>query len=382
MGKRSRQRLRTVTWVDAGRWSEPGQAVSGLADPGELSVSWPTGRRSDPAERRGAGAGADHLGTGGDTLAALWELCRVDPADLLVHELYAEAIQQAHDRAGASPAAPCGCGSERPYRSCCRTRDRRALRHFNDREPLYRLRSALLDYFEDPDFDPVRRNALEVWFGEDAVGLHEELPGHRDGTKDALSAYEWAFSLLPVHGDGAPDDCLLSCFAGNLAVPPQWAHRAEDWLVHGRWGVWQCFGAATPGVWLTDLVAGTRRYVNIAPEQVEHALALGAFVGQILPVDGIWRTGGSLVLLEPEKAQELASIVLKTREQFIEDGRARGRGPRREEGRGRRSLLGAAPVEEVSRLSSSMVGLMAPVAAGRPTPGLGADGAKVALRRS
>src|SRR5437899_8207332 len=148
MGKRSRQRLRTATWVGTGGSSESGQAVSGLAEAGELSGSWTSGRGSDPAERWGAGAGADHLGTGGDTLAALRDLCREDPADLLVHELYAEAIQQAHDRVAAPPAAPCGCGSESPYRSCCRTRDRRALRHFDDREPLYRLRSALLDYFE------------------------------------------------------------------------------------------------------------------------------------------------------------------------------------------------------------------------------------------
>jgi hypothetical protein len=298
----------------------------------------------------------------GEALEALQRLCRDDPADESSHAFYAEAIQRAHRQSRVASAEPCGCGSGRPYRGCCRSRHRRALRQFADREPLYRLRSSLLCYFEDPDFEPTRRLALETWLGEDAPPPEEDLPGRLDGTKLALFAYEWAFSLLPVHWDGASDDCLLACFAANPGVPAKPARLAGDWLEHGRWGLWRPSSEAPPGVWLTDVLTGMRRYVSMAPEQMPAALASEVFGGQILPVEGTWRTGGSLLIVSSRVAAELASMITDLRDRAVAEagvkiGRKNGRGRSGQ----RKAPLDALASEDLGRLTSSLVGAVLPL---------------------
>lgn len=288
------------------------------------------------------------------SIEELQALSQQDPFDEAIHIRYAEALQSAYSAARGPSGAPCGCGSGRPYRGCCQGRHRRALRRFTDRQPLYRLREWLLDYFDDPDFEPARRLALEAWLGDEAPGPDEEVPTQENEGTQHLFAYEWAFSLLPVHGGAAHDHCLLECFAGNPHTPAVLASQAGDWLECCRWGLWQCSSTPAPGVWLTDLLSGLRRYVSIPPEQLHGHPPSPVAMGQIFPMDGVWRTGGALAITNVEEAQNLAAAFLESRERTQAKQRP---GRRRGERRGAPASL---PPEELNQLASWMVGLAFP----------------------
>lgn len=304
----------------------------------------------------GTGDGPHRVGSAPapGAIEELQALSHQDPFDEAVHTRYAEALQSAYTAARGPSEAPCGCGSGRPYRVCCQGRHRRALRRFTDRQPLYRLRDVLLDYFEDPDFEPARRLALEAWLGDEAPSPDEELLPQGAADPPHLFAYEWAFSLLPVHGSGAHDHCLLECFAGNPDVPALLASQADDWLECCRWGLWQSSSTRAPGVWLTDLLSGLRRYVSIPPEQLQGHPTSSVAIGQIFPMDGVWRTGGVLVITGVEQAQRIAAAVLESKEEILAMQR-----PGRQR-RGRRAAPAPPPPEELDQLTSWMVGLTLP----------------------
>ena len=294
------------------------------------------------------------------SIEELQRLSHEDPFDEVVHARYGEALESAHRAAQGSPGAPCRCGSGRPYRACCQARDRRGLRRFTERRPLYRLRDRLLDYFEDPEFEPVRRLALEAWLGEEAPGPDEDMPAREDPDAPHLFAYEWAFSMLPVHGGAAHDHCLLECFASNPDTPPVFAAHALDWLDGGRWGLWRCSSAPAPGVWLTDLLSGMRRYVSIPPEQMQGHPASMVAIGQIFPMDGVWRTGGALAFTSVDMGAAIAATLLDARDELLVEQVHHRERPRR----------GAPPrspsPEELDQATSWMVGMTLPRLSGLP----------------
>ena len=128
MGRRARKRKR-----DLGGCIVSGHPEGTGADPEAAE-----GTR-EVATRRAAAL--IQSGAVAKALPLLEALCTEDPADNTTHGLYAEAIHLAHERQAHPASAGCGCGSGRPYRVCCLSGERQALRRFEDREPYYRLRS-------------------------------------------------------------------------------------------------------------------------------------------------------------------------------------------------------------------------------------------------
>ncbi len=306
----------------------------------------------------------------GCSLEDLRAICQADPGDDTAHSLYAAALQSACYRARSAGGAPCGCGSGTLYRGCCQARDRRGLRRFADRRPLYRLRDDLMSYFDNPDFESTRRIARQTWFGDGMPGAEARLPDLEDGCVEVLFAYEWAFSLLPVHWDDDPDDCLLQCYSHNPGTPPEAARRARAWKEHGRFGLWQCSYLQEPGTWLTDLLTGMCRYVNVAPEQMEPLDPPAVLVGQILPLEGIWRMAGTIAIVSLETAAGLAEAILELRSQVLEGSfQAERRG---KAGQARQAPL--PPPQEVGRLTSALVGTILPLATPTPEPSSVAPG--------
>ena len=113
-------------------------------------------------------------------------------------------------------------------------------------------------------------------------------------------------------------------------------------------------------MWLTDLLTGMRRYVNVAQEQAP-LVPPAVLVGQILPLDGIWRTAGTMAVVSPETAAGLAEVILELRQQILEEGAVK-QSPRG--GAGRTPTAPLPPPQEVSRLTSALVGIVLP----RATP--------------
>jgi hypothetical protein len=105
-----------------------------------------------------------------------------------------------------------------------------------------------------------------------------------------------------------------------------------------------------------------RRYVSMAPEQMPAALASEVFGGQILPVEGTWRTGGSLLIVSSRVAAELASMITDLRDRAVAEagvkiGRKNGRGRSGQ----RKAPLDALASEDLGRLTSSLVGAVLPL---------------------
>ena len=309
---------------------------------------------------RDRGASLLDQGRLADALEGLQALSLEDPSDESTHLLYAEAIQLAHRDASRPGGEACRCGSGRPYRGCCLGRQRRALRHFGDRQTLYRLRDHLLDYFLDnPNFEPTRDLALEAWFGEGGSSFEDDPTELADDARVlAPFAYEWACTNLPVHWNGERDDCLLGCFAGNPSEPAALTKRAGAWLDHGLYGLWQCSAPeAAPGVWLTDLLTGIHRYVSIPPEQIEALAPWVVLGGQLLPVDGVWRTGGVLLVMSPKEADVVASSVRDLWPEVVEEAE-RLHGRRRP--RDRKPVTRPLGSEAAAELTSPLVGMAMP----------------------
>ena len=61
----------------------------------------------------------------------------------------------------------------------------------------------------------------------------------------------------------------MALLATDPDVRPEISSAAEVWLRTVTYGLWQISDPESgPGLWLTDIVTGARRYAAIAPEQL------------------------------------------------------------------------------------------------------------------
>lgn len=122
---------------------------------------------------------------------------------------------------------------------------------------------------------------------------------------------EWSWTVVddeaPEDEDEETDDCILTRFAEDRATREPHARLAREWLASAHWGLWLLRDPSpAPGVWLVDLLTSARAYAAIPPEQLEGLAPWSVLFGQLVPVDGIWRTAGTFVALDPAKADRLA----------------------------------------------------------------------------
>jgi hypothetical protein len=246
---------------------------------------------------------------------------REHPDDEIAAKIYAGAVARAHRE--AEPGE----------------RDRAALARFADRSGLDALRAAIGSFLDRTDWGEIVRKRAETDRAEAERKYWQ--PADRD-TFDALT-FELAITFPDdsaedsgTDGEDAPPDTVLQAFAADPQVPRELAARASAWNEYVRYGVWQVADpVAAPGVWCTDLVTGTRRYAQFPAEALGGAAPWAAWLGGLLPVDGIWRSSGDGVWLSPaegdavaEYSDQMALLGLQRifgigREEFLEPGQVR-----------------------------------------------------------
>jgi hypothetical protein len=126
----------------------------------------------------------------------------------------------------------------------------------------------------------------------------------------------------PLEDGGPYDDeddddskLLIAQFASDPSTPEHLQNAARAWLEHGRYGLWQVeYPDTTPGLWLTDLVTRQTRYVAAPDEQIEDLPRWSVLLGGVFPVDGVWRTGGVLIAVDPLEADRLTDEVYEMSE--------------------------------------------------------------------
>lgn len=210
--------------------------------------------------------------------------------------------------------------------------EEQALGRFSDRGLLYRLREALGEFIEQrPELQELIAFTAREWLQElreaEADELEVEQPGgdrleeRYDGILRLAIEHAWLvekdaddddedeieFEPAPALDDsGAP----LALFATDPDTSPELARAARGWLASCTFGLWQVSDPdPAPGVWLTDLVSGVRRYAAIPAEQLEGASRWSVLMGALVALDGTWRSTSALVIMRPAEADWAAEFA-------------------------------------------------------------------------
>ena len=280
-----------------------------------------------------------------DALELLDRRCAERPDDQLLQDIRASALAEALSRSVDTDrrSLACSCGSGSPWSDCCSDREQAALDRFTDRSLLYELRESLADFVADrPHLARWLQGRVRSWIDEvrEVAGLGEfdEL-GNRDtlselgdsGSSDANEEDPFARFAIECSWISTPDDeglddddyddeeddsrLLIAQFASDPSTPEHLKNAAKEWLEHARYGFWQVEHPDTiPGLWLTDLVTRQTRYVAAPDEQIEDLARWSVLLGGVFPVDGVWRTGGVLIAVDPLEADRLTDQVYEMTE--------------------------------------------------------------------
>ena len=230
---------------------------------------------------------------------------REAPDDDFAADLYGAAIAKVYAEASQAEAGD---------------RERAALGRFADRSGLIALRDAVgaflaatelgqavraqvtdeLSATEDLDWAPADRAAIGQ-LAEELALLTADPAGDEDDTPDDVE------DLL---AEEDPAGTPLRAFAADPSVPPALAARAAAWYEHVHYGLWRIGDPVpAPGLWCTEIVSGTVRYVEFPAEATAGLARWAVWLGGVVPVDGIWRSTGLGVRLSPAEADAAAEFV-------------------------------------------------------------------------
>jgi hypothetical protein len=129
-----------------------------------------------------------------------------------------------------------------------------------------------------------------------------------DPEQDERELYDDAGEFIAEDDDesGTP----LGSFATDRSVPVMLAERARVWQDSIHYGLWLLDDlTATPGIWCTEILSATRRYVEFPAVAVGGLARWTVWLGGIVPVDGIWRGTGAGMRLSPAEADAAAEFV-------------------------------------------------------------------------
>ncbi len=320
-----------------------------------------------------------------DALALLEEHLTDEPEDEEAQEARAGVLEGIHRRRRAG---------EKLERD-----EEEALARFSDRDLFYRLREAMGEYVEArPDLQQAIAVNVRMWLEElreaeedggaggfelentDADGPedriegilrlaieHAWLLGDEDEDEDVDDGDELGFEPAPeLEESGAP----IAQLATDPDTLPALAGAALRWLRSCCYGLWQLSDpVCAPGVWLTEIVSGVRRYAAIPPEQLEGASRWSVLVGALVAIDGTWRSTGALVQLRPAEADwaaELAREATVDIAKALTGKRVRRRRQRRQAPEPLGVLAGRAEPAplEIALLMSQVIGNLIPTIAG------------------
>jgi hypothetical protein len=221
------------------------------------------------------------------------------PDDELAAGIYAEALVKAH--AEVTPGE----------------RERAALARFGDRSGSEALRAAIDAFLARTEWGAIVRN----WAVAERSRLEAKYwqTAERDefdalAVEVALTYPVAGVSGSPEAGEAPPGDGLantpLRAFAADPATPGELAARASEWVQYARFGIWQVQEPeAAPGVWCTELVSGLRRYAQFPAAALAGAAPWSAWLGALVPADGIWRSTGNGIWLSPLEGDAVAEYV-------------------------------------------------------------------------
>ncbi len=244
-----------------------------------------------------------------EAVELLEPLLREAPDDDYVAELYGMSISAAYTQ--VSEAKP--GESERERAMVARFADRSALTALKDAVRAFlagtelgqavqeRVSSELPDD-EDADWAPADRAAFgklaeEVaWLTVNPADDDEDLP---EDDVDLLASDEEDASGTP-----------LGAFSADPSTPPVLAAMAVAWYEHIHYGLWRIDDPVPdPGLWCTELVSGTVRYVEFPPDAAVGLARWTVWLGGVVPVDGIWHSTGLGVKLSPAEGDAAADFV-------------------------------------------------------------------------
>ena len=275
-----------------------------------------------------------------DAIELVREVLDEEPEDEEAQEVYGWALEELHRRRGAG---------EKLGRA-----ERAELDRFADRAGLYALRDAMRVLVEErrPELRRLVAGSVRGWMeqlyaaegreaGDDfGPGIDDEERSEvyvrfaiehawlMDGDPDQDDGDEFEFEFESgVEQSGAP----LALLATDPDVAAEISSAAVEWLSTVSYGLWQIADPEPgPGLWLTDIVTGVRRYAGIPPEQLPGLSRWSILLGALVLLDGVWRTTGAVVLLRPSEGDGAADLVHEASVALAKEltGK-RGRGPRR-----------------------------------------------------
>jgi tetratricopeptide (TPR) repeat protein len=179
----------------------------------------------------------------------------------------------------------------------------RLLAEFRNRQPLYDLRQAMLDFAaEQPPVARAISRSVDEW--EVAGHISEEL---------MLLALERAFtSPLPIKYE--PSAMLV--YAAHEDTPPELARVAAEWSACVTFGLWQVCELSEPGVQLVNYLTGERVYANFPAELRAGLRPWAVLAGCVGHVGGIWQAGPAFCELSPTEARHVAQYLLGRVEEY------------------------------------------------------------------
>jgi hypothetical protein len=187
-----------------------------------------------------------------------------------------------------------------------------------------------------------------------------------DGDADEDEGAGLAPELEPeVEQSGAP----LALLATDPDVSAEISSAAREWLGTVTYGLWQVSDPEPgPGLWLTDIVTGVRRYAAIPPEQLPGMSRWSVLLGALVSLDGVWRSTGAVVLLRPSEGDSAAEWVHEASVALAKElagKRGRRSGRRREpEPHGVLVAIAESLEPQIAVLMSKVLGSLLPAIAG------------------
>jgi hypothetical protein len=255
---------------------------------------------------------ADHLlelGRVADALALVEAWLLDFPGDEDAQQVRARALELAHRRlAGDGDVAPdkCPCWSGRSWSGCCRLAEMQALERFGDRRRLHGLRDAMRRFTASAaDVHYAIADHIERWLSDADKFVHDA--DTREAVAQAATEHAW---LVAGEHEDDDEDAPLILFGFSRFALAEDAAAARRWIDHCQYGLWQISDPTpAPGVWVVDLLTGTRRYVAIPTAQLEGIGRWTVLLGALVAIDGTWRTASTLVPLRPTEADGVAELA-------------------------------------------------------------------------
>jgi len=252
------------------------------------------GASGDPGQRIaviGSAADRDHPG---ETCELIGPYLREHPDDESAADVYARALAKAYVQAEPGEL------------------ETAVLERYGDRSGADALDHAVREFAERTQWGAIIRK----WMDEEQAdpGRDSWRPAERNATDAMLAEVAINFPVTSEAADRDEDqsaaDTPLRAFAADAQAPAELAAWAAERDLHIRYGIWQLADPSpAPGVWCTDLVSGTRRYVQFPAEVIDGAAPWSVWLGALAPTDGIWRATRAGIWLSPVEGDALAEYA-------------------------------------------------------------------------